>query len=604
MKDQTPFHYDVDSFIAAGSFGKVYSAVVRSPDVQSTFSPRARALVIDDHVVLKSALLSRIHRVKDLRGGNHGVSLDQKFSGNISGDAFEPRELQMSSLLGQRLNVKALLAQESHRLRKRSRGSNVDETSIDESTNDETSNQSLVHDETMIEKVEIPLFPTLFDAFFVFDPSLGERPKDGGSINLVLVNELKGADLWALINLEPERFAQDSYRREILRQAFELLSRLHKKRLIHRDIKLPNLLLDVSPAGFPLLRLGDCGSTREIPEEEVSEGTPYVCSRFYRAPELLCGSSVYGFGVDVWSIGCTLVELYTQLASNTDARAYSALSLLRGDGSSNPHHKQSASRRRCALFHGAKNDGAQICQILNLLGPPTDADLTAMKIPSWAEDWLRAQRWFIETSAAIEASGSMSLMQQFLQEVSDLEALIDPEADLSGSRVGETTKIPEIPPQLSTSLINSLANLKRVTVGSLDMKSILHDNCFMPKDVADLLARCFVWNPEKRITCEEALLHPALLYAQPFMPPQAEPSRLERKQMCNDALEELTTYIRDKSTGKESSREVALVNSSSAFAMDTSSSSQGTRLSSISLISSAASSSHFEPREKGHSTVI
>lgn len=579
------FHYEIDSFIAAGSFGKVYSAVVRS-NSSDLLGPRPRGLVIDDRVVLKSALLSRIHRVKDLRGGTHTVSLDNKFSGHISGDAFEPRELQMSSLLGKRLSVKALLTQEALRLRKRTRSSGSSE-------NDVTSSQILTVDETSIEseEVETPLFPTLFDAFFVFDPSLGDRPKEGGSINLVLVNEMKGSDLWTLINSEPSSFAQDSFRRELLRQAYEMLSRLHKKKLIHRDIKLPNLLLDMSPSGFPLLRLGDCGSTRDIPEDEVSEGTPYVCSRFYRAPELLCGSSVYGEGVDFWSIGCTLVELYTQLASNTDTRACAALSLLRGDGSSNPQHKQSASKRRCALFHGAKNDGAQICHILNLLGPPTDVDLAAMKIPVWAEEWMRAQRWFIETSAAIEASGSTTLMQLFIQEVSNFEALIDPAADLS-SAVGESARIPERPPQLSTSLLKALANLKPVHVGSLDIKTVLFEYCSMPKDVADLLARCFLWNPEERISCNEALLHPALLHAQPFMPSQAEPSRLEGKQRCSDAVEALKAYLKEKSAIDESSKKVALVttaaaaisSSSSSLAMDE------TSFSSISGISSATSS--------------
>jgi len=524
----------------------------------------------------------------------HTVSLDNKFSGHISGDAFEPRELQMSSLLGKRLDVQALLTQEARRLRKRTRpsgSSENDETSSQMLIVDETSSQMLIVDETSIEseEVETPLFPTLFDSFFVFDASLGDRPKEGGSINLVLVNEMKGSDLWALINSEPASFAQDSFRRELLRQAFEMLSRLHRKKLIHRDIKLPNLLLDMSPSGFPLLRLGDCGSTRDIPEDEVSEGTPYVCSRFYRAPELLCGSSVYGEGVDIWSIGCTLVELYTQLASTTDTRACAALSLLRGDGSSNPQHKQSASKRRCALFHGAKNDGAQICHILNLLGPPTDVDLAAMKIPTWAEDWMRAQRWFIETSAAIEESGSSSLMELFIREVSNFEALIDPAADLS-SAVGESARIPERPPQLSTSLVKALANLKPVHVGSLDMKSVLFEHCSMAKDVADLLARCFLWNPEERISCKEALLHPALLHAQPYMPSQAEPSRLEGKQRCSDAVEALKAFLKEKSAIDESSKKAAPVTTEASSSSSSSSAMDDTSFSSISGISSATSS--------------
>jgi serine/threonine-protein kinase PRP4 len=40
------------------------------------------------------------------------------------------------------------------------------------------------------------------------------------------------------------------------------------------------------------------------------EITPYLVSRFYRAPEIILGMP-YDYGVDMWSIGCTLYELYT-----------------------------------------------------------------------------------------------------------------------------------------------------------------------------------------------------------------------------------------------------------------------------------------------------
>jgi serine/threonine-protein kinase PRP4 len=38
--------------------------------------------------------------------------------------------------------------------------------------------------------------------------------------------------------------------------------------------------------------------------------TPYLVSRFYRAPEVILGIP-YDYSVDMWSIGCTLYELYT-----------------------------------------------------------------------------------------------------------------------------------------------------------------------------------------------------------------------------------------------------------------------------------------------------
>ena len=38
--------------------------------------------------------------------------------------------------------------------------------------------------------------------------------------------------------------------------------------------------------------------------------TPYLVSRFYRAPEIVLGVP-YGYAIDVWAIGCTLFELFT-----------------------------------------------------------------------------------------------------------------------------------------------------------------------------------------------------------------------------------------------------------------------------------------------------
>ena len=41
-----------------------------------------------------------------------------------------------------------------------------------------------------------------------------------------------------------------------------------------------------------------------------SQVTPYLISRFYRAPEVILGMD-YDYAIDVWSIGCTLFELFT-----------------------------------------------------------------------------------------------------------------------------------------------------------------------------------------------------------------------------------------------------------------------------------------------------
>lgn len=65
-----------------------------------------------------------------------------------------------------------------------------------------------------------------------------------------------------------------------------------------------NLLVD--PATF-VLKLCDFGSAKALVQGEPN--VAYICSRYYRAPELIFGSTDYSTAIDVWSQGCVLAEL-------------------------------------------------------------------------------------------------------------------------------------------------------------------------------------------------------------------------------------------------------------------------------------------------------
>jgi cyclin-dependent kinase-like len=79
----------------------------------------------------------------------------------------------------------------------------------------------------------------------------------------------------------------------------------HSHNVIHRDIKPENLLINVRSR---LLKLCDFGFARVV-TQSTQELTDYVATRWYRAPELLLGSTNYGFGVDMWAIGCIMGEI-------------------------------------------------------------------------------------------------------------------------------------------------------------------------------------------------------------------------------------------------------------------------------------------------------
>ncbi|KAJ7746550.1 kinase-like domain-containing protein [Mycena metata] len=87
-------------------------------------------------------------------------------------------------------------------------------------------------------------------------------------------------------------------------QLFLALGHLRKLGVMHADIKPDNILVNDAKT---MLKLCDLGSASDAAENEI---TPYLVSRFYRAPEIILGVP-YDPALDIWSVGCTLYELYT-----------------------------------------------------------------------------------------------------------------------------------------------------------------------------------------------------------------------------------------------------------------------------------------------------
>ncbi|KAK4227451.1 putative Serine/threonine-protein kinase prp4 [Podospora fimiseda] len=92
-------------------------------------------------------------------------------------------------------------------------------------------------------------------------------------------------------------------------QIFIALGHMRKCSIIHADLKPDNILVNEARN---VLKICDLGTAidRSDAATASTEITPYLVSRFYRAPEIILGMP-YDYGVDMWSIGCTLYELYT-----------------------------------------------------------------------------------------------------------------------------------------------------------------------------------------------------------------------------------------------------------------------------------------------------
>jgi len=125
--------------------------------------------------------------------------------------------------------------------------------------------------------------------------------------DIYLVFEYMETDLHAVIRAN---ILEDIHKQYVIYQLLKALKYMHSANVLHRDLKPSNLLLNSEC----LVKVADFGLARSIGaiEDESNQNavlTDYVATRWYRAPEILLGSTKYTKGVDMWSVGCILGEL-------------------------------------------------------------------------------------------------------------------------------------------------------------------------------------------------------------------------------------------------------------------------------------------------------
>ncbi|RDL36420.1 uncharacterized protein BP5553_05772 [Venustampulla echinocandica] len=161
-----------------------------------------------------------------------------------------------------------------------------------------------------------------------------------------MVFEYLSHDLTGLLN-HPTFKLEPAHKKHLAKQLFEGLDYLHRRGVLHRDIKAANIL--VSNTGQ--LKLADFGLARFYAKRRQLDYTNRVITIWYRSPELLLGETQYGPAVDIWSAACVLVEIFT----------------------------------RHAIFPGDGGEISQLEKIYAILGTPNKVDWPGLVDMAWFE---------------------------------------------------------------------------------------------------------------------------------------------------------------------------------------------------------------------------
>ena len=190
---------------------------------------------------------------------------------------------------------------------------------------------------------ECPFCVKLFDIFYTKD--------DENRViqNLVFESIPHNLDNYMVKHQKAKKIIPIDKIKKISKQLLLGLNYCHQKNIVHRDLKPENILFTEDET----VKICDFGSSKIIEYKikgnkkiNITKSTPYIVSRFYRAPELIFGKVDYDSKIDIFAAGCILAELFT-----------------------------------CVPLFPGLNEGLQILEYINVLGKPDNNYFQQFNIP-------------------------------------------------------------------------------------------------------------------------------------------------------------------------------------------------------------------------------
>jgi len=194
--------------------------------------------------------------------------------------------------------------------------------------------------------------------------------------SLTLVFEYLDQDLKNYLDACGEKGIDEYTIKSFLFQLLQGIAYCHQHRVLHRDLKPQNLLINMEGE----LKLADFGLARGfgIP---VKKYTHEVVTLWYRPPDVLLGSTKYSTQVDMWGVGCIFAEM-----SNGKP-----------------------------LFCGA-NEQDQLSKIFKVLGTPEKEQWpTVVDLPEFKPDWPKHKAKKLNTMVPRLSKVGIQLLEAFLE---------------------------------------------------------------------------------------------------------------------------------------------------------------------------------------------